>query len=161
MARKPKNKPPSEPDDGDEESQEIEGGGDTNGLAELDVSSAHAFIRTLGMLDGGRGIEQVAKQSQTLVLALKERAKLIKGEAKGTLTFTISYDCDDDGAIALTYRSEIKLPRRKGQTTVLYASDDGNLVPDDPRQPMLPGLAPPEAAKGRTFLTDRVGNVVS
>lgn len=115
-----------------------------------------AFIRMLASLDGSKGMIAVASQAQMLARALKERAKLIQGEASGTLTLTLSFEADKDGAVAVSFQSKVRTPDRRGGTTVFFVTDEGTLVKDNPLQ----GQLFDGPARGKTYYTDPSGNVV-
>lgn len=115
-----------------------------------------AFIRMLASLDGSKGMIAVASQAQMLARALKERAKLIQGDASGTLTLTLSFEADKDGAVAVSFQSKVRTPDRRGGTTVFFVTDEGTLVKDNPLQGQL--FDGPK--RGKTYYTDPDGNVV-
>ena len=115
-----------------------------------------AFIRMLASLDGSKGMIAVASQAQMLAKALKERARLIGSEASGTLTLTLTFEADKEGAVAVGFQSKVRTPDRRGGTTVFYVTDEGTLVKDNPMQGQL--FEGPK--RGKTFYTNPDGSVV-
>jgi hypothetical protein len=115
-----------------------------------------AFIKMLASLDGAKGMIAVASQAQMLAKALKERARLIGGDASGTLTLTLSFEADKEGAVAVSFQSKVRTPDRRGGTTVFYVTDEGTLVKDNPLQGQL--FEGPK--RGKTFYTNPDGSVV-
>lgn len=93
------------------------------------------FTDTLRTIRSGLCVEELATALQSVVLAVSETGKA------GQLTLTIDVKpMNAAGALVITDTIKTKLPVEKSAGTVLWATPEGNLQVNHPRQDSLPGL---------------------
>lgn len=95
------------------------------------------FTDTLADIRNGDVIAELTEQLRDLVARVRETGR------PGALTLTLKVKNVSKGlGGALTVEDDIKvkLPVAEKGTTVLYATEDGQLQRNDPRQPSLAGL---------------------
>jgi hypothetical protein len=107
--------------------------------AKADVVSVN-IIETLAQVRKGGLVFDMAQKFQELVQAVRDTGK--KGKFKVTLTLTP----EDGDSGALTVKDEIVLtkPEEGKPATFFYATEQGTLQREDPRQGNLPGMADEE-----------------
>jgi hypothetical protein len=94
------------------------------------------FADTLREVRGGVVLDELAEQMQALVNAVTESGK------SGKLTLTIEVKPFDkvDGAMVLRDTVKLTLPKITSAGTVMFATPEGNLQRNHPKQDELPGL---------------------
>lgn len=95
------------------------------------------FADTLRDIRSGEALDELARHMQTLVNAVCETGKA------GSLTLTIEVRPFERGNGALVLRDIVKakLPKIESKGTVLFATPEGNLQRNSPRQGDLPGIS--------------------
>lgn len=99
-----------------------------------------SIIQTLGRLDGGFFIGRATDAEQELVRSIVETGKA------GSLTITLSIKPATRGG-AMVIRGDVKLkkPAEAPTETMMFATEDGELLVDDPKQMRLDLQVIPEA----------------
>lgn len=88
------------------------------------------FTTTLAMLQGGALLDDCTEAFGALVRGVEETGKA------GKLTITIDLK-KSSGAIEVASKVTTKTPEPKPDADILWATVDGNLVPDNPAQRKL------------------------
>lgn len=104
------------------------------------VEKAQTFVDTLQELRRGGAVADLTAQLTELVTAVRAT-----GQA-GALMLTVKVapaSRGDVNTLMLVDSVKLKLPTPPKSTTILFASDDGVLTRQDPRQPELDGLRKP------------------
>lgn len=104
----------------------------------VDADTGEVRVRpladTLRDLGRGRVIDEAAVLLQDVVRAVKDSGK------KGRLTITVDVAPmkGNDAALLVSANATAKLPPSEPIAGAFFPDVDGNLLRDDPRQPMLP-----------------------
>lgn len=93
--------------------------------------SVRPITDTLRLLDGGAFIDACSDQLAELVKAVEETKKT------GKLTITLDLKAVGNGAVQITPKVNTAVPEPKPDTTLLWATVEGNLVVDNPHQQKL------------------------
>ena len=98
------------------------------------------IINTLGELRRGKFLEDLDAELRHVVDAVRAAAEESGGVAKGELSVKLSIKSDANDALQIDVVDAItaKFPGRQGGRTAFYASADGALVRQDPRQYDMP-----------------------
>lgn len=104
---------------------------------------------TLRLINNGTLIDQVSADMAALVNAIRENG------GSGTLTLTLTVKKAPGGAIAVAGKHTTKLPTVKAEETLLWATDEGALVTENPKQQKLPLTVVPEAINTPSHTTLR------
>lgn len=91
------------------------------------------FAVTLTQLAKGKTNERLSDQLAEVVAAVAATKKA----GKLTVTLQIKPQGNVPGAVIVTATSAAKAPAFDPQASIFYATDDGHLVRDDPKQPSL------------------------
>lgn len=94
------------------------------------------FADLLQSLNKGRVHSELSDQLQQLVAAVRETGK--KGSI--SLTLTIAPVPKSDGLYDVADNVVMKAPRPARKSSFFYATDEANLVRNNPNQDELPGL---------------------
>jgi hypothetical protein len=98
------------------------------------------FTETLDELRRGKLTADLTAELTGLVAAVREHGTA----GKLTLTLTVAPAASGEvAALIITDQITIKPPKIAKQATILYASDNGTLSKNDPRQPELLNLREP------------------
>lgn len=98
--------------------------------------AARPFVDLLRTIRSGICEEELAIALQSVVLAVSETGKA------GQLTLTIDVKpMNAAGALVIVDTIKTKLPVEKSAGTVLWATPEGNLQLNHPKQNSLPGLS--------------------
>ena len=98
--------------------------------------SYRPFTDTLRTIRSGLCEDELGTEMQKLVLAVSETGKA------GKITLTIEVKpMNAAGALVLTDTIKTTLPVEKSSGTVLWATPEGNLQLNHPKQTDLPGLS--------------------
>jgi hypothetical protein len=82
----------------------------------------------------GETIDELSEEFNKLVQAVENTGRA------GELTLQIKLKPSTAGAIELTDLVKVKLPPQQKGTSLFFATPEGNLVRNDPRQKEIPGL---------------------
>lgn len=96
------------------------------------------FAHVLGHIGEGELSIEIAKQQQRLVNALTDHAYTYQAKAKGSLTLALSYVAEPDGTVRILGEVKIKEPKPKARGALFWATKQGNLLAENPRQTKLP-----------------------
>ncbi len=98
------------------------------------MSSARPFMDLLREHRGGATHDDLSSALQELVASVTAEGKA------GKLTFTLSIKPagTKDGALIVMDEIKLALPKETKSGSVFFASEDNNLVRDDPKQRRLP-----------------------
>jgi hypothetical protein len=88
----------------------------------------------LPMLRMGEAVEEASKKMNELIQAVDNTGK------PGTFILKITVKPSTSGALELTDDIAIKKPEGKKGSSLFFATPEGNLQRNDPRQNELPGL---------------------
>lgn len=102
----------------------------------------------LAQLEDGSFHDEASEELRKLSLKLKEHAEN-NATAKGKLVITLDLVVDK-GLLLIVPNLEVKSPRARRKSSVMWISEQGNLSTDNPKQPSLfPRALPAESAKPR------------
>lgn len=93
--------------------------------------SARPITDTLRLLDGGAFLDRCSDELAALVKAVEATGKT------GKLTLTLDLKTVGNGAVQITPKVNAAVPEPKPDTTLLWATVEGNLVLDNPNQQKL------------------------
>jgi hypothetical protein len=105
---------------------------------EQEVSAARSFAVFLAQLANGTPNADLSTELEELVAALREEAVNRNNHAKGSLTFTLKVDMAPNGVAGLHYEVVKKLPKSVRPEAVAFASSDGSLSFESPKQTKMP-----------------------
>lgn len=103
--------------------------------------SIRPITDTLRLLDGGAFLDRASEQLAKLVKGVEETGK------PGKLVITLSLKQISGGALSITPTVDTRVPEPKPDSTLLWATVEGNLSLDNPHQQKL-DLRAVEAPKG-------------
>lgn len=93
--------------------------------------SVRPITDTLRLLDGGAFLDRCSDDLAALVKAVEATGKT------GKLSITLDLKTLGNGAISITPKVNAALPEPKPDTTLLWATVEGNLTIDNPKQQRL------------------------
>ncbi|MFY8017851.1 MAG: hypothetical protein ACOVN9_07020 [Inhella sp.] len=93
--------------------------------------SIRPITDTLRLLDGGAFIDRCSDELAALVKAVETTGKT------GKLAITLDLKTVGNGAVQITPKVNASVPEPKPDTTLLWATVEGNLVVDNPAQQKL------------------------
>lgn len=93
--------------------------------------SVRPITDTLRLLDGGAFLDRCSDELASLVKAVEATGKT------GKLTLTLDLKTVGNGAVQITPKCSASVPEPKPDTTLLWATTEGNLVLDNPNQQKL------------------------
>lgn len=93
--------------------------------------SVRPITDTLRLLDGGAFLDRCSDELAALVKAVEATGKT------GKLTLTLDLKTVGNGAVQITPKVNAAVPEPKPDTTLLWATVEGNLVIDNPNQQKL------------------------
>jgi hypothetical protein len=93
--------------------------------------SVRPITDTLRLLDGGAFMDRCSDELATLVKAVEATGKT------GKLSITLDLKTVGNGAVQITPKVNAAVPEPKPDTTLLWATVEGNLVIDNPSQQKL------------------------
>ncbi len=109
----------------------------------------NAYNQLLAELRSGEAIDEYGQELAKLVLAVRLTGK------PGTITLAIAVkpaSKGDASALIIGDKLTVKTPRMDTADTIMYGTEEGELVRRDPRQPDMMSLrdasAPPSDGKG-------------
>lgn len=92
------------------------------------------FTDVLRDLRFGEALEELSKEFNGAVLAVEDTGK------PATITLTVTVKPSTAGALEVFDDIKVKLPKASKSSSLFFATPEGNLVRNDPRQETLPGL---------------------
>lgn len=98
------------------------------------------FTDVLRDMRFGETLDELGEEFNKLVQAVENTGRA------GEMTFSIKLKPSTAGAIELTDAIKVKLPPPQKGTSLFFATPEGNLVRNDPRQADIPGLKQVEAS---------------
>lgn len=93
--------------------------------------SIRPITDTLRLLDGGAFLDRCSEELSTLVKAVETTGKT------GKLSISLDLKTVGNGAVQITPKVSASVPEPKPDTTLLWATVEGNLVLDNPNQQKL------------------------
>lgn len=99
-----------------------------------------SFTRFLDLLADGAAAAQLAAKLFELGRRLREEAHNRDESVKGELTLKLKFLAQPSGSIGVDYEIRSKEPALRTAHGAMYLTDAGNFVPENPRQPLLPGV---------------------
>jgi hypothetical protein len=93
--------------------------------------SVRPITDTLRLLDGGAFMDRCSDELASLVKAVEATGKT------GKLSITLDLKTVGNGAVQITPKVSASVPEPKPDTTLLWATVEGNLVVDNPNQQKL------------------------
>lgn len=98
------------------------------------AADAPDFAATLLKLDKGRPHKRISEEFRDVVAAVAKTHK----PGKLTITVTVKPQKDtDSGIVLVTAASKATTPAFDANASIFYATDEGELVRDDPKQHTL------------------------
>ena len=95
---------------------------------------ARSFPQTIEAIRYGTLSDELTAELKALVNAV------VSTEKAGTLTLTLKVIPGKAGQLEIEDDIKVKAPKPKRGTTLMFATVEGNLQREDPRQMQLPGL---------------------
>ena len=92
------------------------------------------FTDVMRDLRFGEALDELSEQFNQLVQAVENTGRA------GEMTFTVKLKPSTAGAIEVTDQIKVKLPPTQKGSSLFFATPEGNLVRNDPRQKEIPGL---------------------
>lgn len=92
---------------------------------------ARPITDTLRLLDEGAFLDKCSEQLAALVRGIEETGK------PGKLQITLALKRGTKGAVLITPDVTTKVPEQKADATMLWATSDGSLTVDNPKQQKL------------------------
>jgi hypothetical protein len=106
------------------------------------------FGIVLGQLEEGHFHDEASEELRKLAQKLREHSES-NGGAKGKLIITLDLQVDK-GLLLIVPNIEVKAPKARRKSSVMWITEAGNLSPENPKQvPMFPRALPAENAKPR------------
>jgi hypothetical protein len=105
---------------------------------EQDTQSARSFAVFLAQLANGAPNSDLSVELQKLTDGLHTEAINRNNHAKGKLTFTLALDVAPNGVVAIHYDVTRTMPKSVRPEAVAFATKDGSLSFESPKQPSLP-----------------------
>lgn len=106
------------------------------------------FPLVLAQLEEGSFTDEASDELRKLSIKLREHAET-NGSAKGKMIITLDLQVDK-GLLIIQPNLEIKAPRARRKSSVMWITEAGNLSPENPKQvPMFPRAIPGGDAKPR------------
>ena len=96
------------------------------------------FAPLLGHIGDGELLHDLTKQLRTLVNECTTHAYDYQTKGKGSLTLSLSLVAEQDGTVRVTGDVKIKAPKPKARGALFWASKNGTLSAENPRQTKLP-----------------------
>lgn len=93
--------------------------------------SVRPITDTLRLLDGGAFLDQASEKLAQLVKGVEETGKA------GKLVISLELKRVSGGALSITPNAEVSVPKPKADSTLLWATVEGNLSIDNPHQQKL------------------------
>lgn len=90
------------------------------------------FSDVLGELENGQALRDLTRLQYEVVRAVLDTVK------KGSLTITIEYTPTGRGSVETDVKITAKAPEHGRPSTTFFATPEGTLMRDDPKQPKLP-----------------------
>ena len=111
---------------------------------ELPMASDQTILRTadqiLAMFDNGEFLQQFLTNHQELIVALHNHQMNHGGKAKGVVTIKLNYSLDKQLTLNAEADAKFDKPKAPKAAAILWTTADGDLTPQNPRQPSLPGI---------------------
>jgi hypothetical protein len=95
------------------------------------------FSIVFAQLEEGTFHEEASEELRKLSLKLKEHAET-NGSAKGKMIITLNLQVDK-GLLIIDPNLEVKAPRARRKSSVMWITEEGNLSVDNPKQQSLFG----------------------
>jgi hypothetical protein len=99
-----------------------------------EIMQVRPFADTLTALRRGELVDELAEALNELTTACADTGKV------GTLTVSIKLKPGSAGQIEVTDEVKLKMPTPNKSSTLMFATPEGNLQRDDPRQMSIEGL---------------------
>jgi hypothetical protein len=103
-----------------------------------DEEGARAFSHFIATLAGGDAHADLSDRLHDLTKVLAHEAGVRCRAVKGTLSITLTLNVEPNGVVDVTDAAKTKEPDPVALRGVMWTTEGGNLVPDNPRQGTLP-----------------------
>lgn len=94
----------------------------------------------LAMLDNGEFLQNFLADHAALIVAMHTHQMNHGGKVKGKVTLTLHYVLDKQLTMSIEGDAKFDKPKAPKASATLWTTADGALTPQNPRQPMLPGI---------------------
>lgn len=94
----------------------------------------------LAMLDNGEFLQNFLSDHAEMIVAMSNHQINHGGKVKGKVTLTLAYTLDKQLALTVEGEAKFDKPKAPKASATLWTTADGTLTPQNPRQPMLPGI---------------------
>lgn len=109
-------------------------------MEDTQEAPARSFCVFLGTLAGGQAEQDLSKELQALIrkLQVDARSKGQDGTSRGELTLKLKVTVDAAAHANVDYTTAVKEPPKRRPKSVVYVTNEGHLVYENPRQQKLP-----------------------
>lgn len=94
----------------------------------------------LAMFDNGEFLADFLIKHQELIIALHNYQMNHGGKAKGKSTIIMTYELGKQLVLSATAEAKFEKPKAPKAAATLWTTVDGDLTPQNPAQPSLPGI---------------------
>ena len=94
----------------------------------------------LAMLDNGDFLTGFLENHADLIIAMHEHQMNHGGKVKGKVTLSLNYTLDKQLTMMIEGDAKFDKPKAPKASATVWTTADGNLTPQNPRQPALPGI---------------------
>jgi hypothetical protein len=92
------------------------------------------FSHLLAALADGDAHGELTGKLEELMRAMRAEAHARNGKVKGKLAFDLAFTCEPNDIVSIDYTIRMKAPDPKRPNTVLWATKQGGLSAQNPRQ---------------------------
>ncbi len=94
----------------------------------------------LAQFDNGQFLHDFLLEHQELVVAMHTHQMAHGGKAKGKVVITLDYTLGKQLTITAEAEAKFTKPKTPKAAATLWTTADGDLTPQNPQQPSLPGI---------------------
>lgn len=93
-----------------------------------------AFTQLVTTLADGQAHAELTEKLEALMVAMRDEAHVRNSKVKGKISLELNFTCEPSDVVTIDYVIRIKAPDPKRPGTVLWATKQGGLSPQNPRQ---------------------------
>ena len=105
-----------------------------------DTVTLRTADQILAMFDNGEFLAEFLIKHQELVVAMHTHQMNHGGKAKGRATITLNYTMGKQLTLTAEAEAKFEKPKAPKAAATLWTTADGDLTPQNPAQPSLPGI---------------------
>lgn len=115
-------------------------------MANDQVYELRTADQILAMLDNGDFLANFLTDHAALIVAMHTHQMNHGGKVKAKVTLALNYTLDKQLSMQIEGDAKFDKPKAPKASATLWTTADGNLTPQNPRQPSLPGIRDVSAA---------------